>query len=68
MFPRHVEVGEDDGEDEHVVHRQRPFDQVAGEKIDGVFGAAPPPDQGVERQVLERLQRLRTPPRDNKDS
>ena len=32
ILQRHAEEGEDHGEHEHVVHRQRPFDQVAGEK------------------------------------
>jgi hypothetical protein len=33
QFRRHGEVAEDHDEDEHVVHRQRLFDQVAGEEL-----------------------------------
>ena len=48
VLQRHAEVGEDHGEHENVVHRQRPFDEVAGEELDRVPAAQPPPDEAVE--------------------
>ena len=44
----HLEEAEDDGEDEDVVHRQRPFDHVAGQEGHARLAAEPPPDQAVE--------------------
>jgi hypothetical protein len=56
QFRRHGEVAEDHDEDEHVVHRQRLFDQVAGEEFQrlgprhlGALGAVQiPPEQAGE--------------------
>ncbi len=50
VFPGHGEVGKDDREDEHVVHREGFLDDVAGEVLGGELRAppAPPPDQPAE--------------------
>ena len=48
VLQRHAKVGEDHGEHEDVVHRQRPFDEVAGEELDRRLAPQPPPDEAVE--------------------
>ena len=48
VLQRHAEVGEYHREHEDVVHRQRPLDEVAGEKLDRRLAAEPPPDETVE--------------------
>ena len=48
ILERHLEVAEHDREHEHVVHRQRPFDEVAGEELDRGILPQPPPHQPVE--------------------
>jgi hypothetical protein len=50
VLERHAEVREHHREHEHVVHRQRPFDEVAREKLDRRLAAQPPPHQAVEGQ------------------
>jgi len=37
---RHAQVGEDEGDDKHVVHRQRKLNEVTGEKLHGGFASA----------------------------
>ena len=48
ILQRHAEVGEHHREHEDVVHRQRPLDEVAGQKLDRRLAAEPPPDEAVE--------------------
>ena len=48
VLQRHTEVREDHREHENVVHRQRPLDEVAGQKLDRRLAAEPPPDEAVE--------------------
>ena len=43
-----AEEGEDRGDDEDVVHRQRLLDQVAGEELEAGLGTARIPDPGAE--------------------
>src|SRR5260221_13215765 len=33
----HAEIGEDEGDDKDVVHRERQFDQLAREKLEGIL-------------------------------
>ena len=51
QLPRDGEVGEDHGEDEDVVDRERLLDEEAGEVLAGVFGAVTPEDDGGEGQA-----------------
>ena len=44
----HLEVGEDEQEDEEVVEAERPFHQVACRKFDGLLLAHPEVDEQVE--------------------
>ena len=48
VLERHLEIAEHHREHEHVVHRQRPFDEVAGEELDRGILPQPPPHQAVE--------------------
>ena len=50
VFERHLEVAEDNRKDKHVVHGQRPLNQITGQKLDRSLAAQPPPNQAVERQ------------------
>ena len=54
ILERDAEVGEYHREHEDVVHRQRPFDEVAREKLERWLGPEPPPDQTVEGQGQRR--------------
>jgi hypothetical protein len=46
---RHGEVGEEEGDDEDVVDRQRLLHQVAGQELQRRLAAREVPDAGVER-------------------
>ena len=46
----HAEITKHDCKHEDVVHRQRPLNEIASEKLDGSGIAQPPPDQAVERK------------------
>lgn len=39
VFVRDAEIGEDQRDDEHVVHRERHLDEIAGDKLEGVLAA-----------------------------
>ena len=54
VFQRHAKGAEDDRKHEDVVHRERPFDEIAGEKLDGRVAAEPPPDDAVEAECQQR--------------
>ena len=68
VLPRDDEVAEDDRPDEHVVHRQRLLDEVAGEVLLARLGAVEAPDEGAERDAErhpdDRPQRRLTHPDD----
>ena len=48
VLERHAEIAEHHREHEHVVHRQRPLDEISGEKLEGRLAAEPPPDEPIE--------------------
>lgn len=50
VFGRDLEVGENENEDEDVVHAQAEFDDVGGEKLLGGHGSTPRPDECVKRE------------------
>src|ERR1017187_3612703 len=49
VLPGDAEIGEDEGNDKHIVHRERQLDQITGDKLEGLLLAA----QGFEDQGEE---------------
>ena len=47
---RNAKILKDENEDKDVVDAERVFDEVAGEKIEAVLGAAHFPDEQIEKQ------------------
>ncbi len=48
---RNGEVGENETDDEHVVHRQRKLDEVAGRELQGVLSSTPNPNAATEHHL-----------------
>lgn len=55
--PRHVKMGEDQDEDEDIVHAERVLDEIAGEEIETVIRSFDAPDKKSEAKRHQHPQR-----------